>query len=152
MSLAFQGRQLSVPPLVVVVLRTGYHIPFSSPAPLSPVPIPMPCYFPSSIKGKVLRGEVLSFLEKGAVKLAPLSSGYYSQHGLHWNHVVIQTRFRMETNQSVLRLIRRYDWMVSTDLKDTYIQNLVHHESRQFFFFFFFCGSWCPIPVQGSVL
>ena len=42
---------------------------------LSLVPIPMPSYSPSSIKGKALQEEVLSLLAKGAIELAPPSPG-----------------------------------------------------------------------------
>ena len=56
---------------MVEVLRTGYHIPFSSPPPLSAVLAPVPSYSLSSIKGKALHREVLSLISKGAVELAP---------------------------------------------------------------------------------
>ena len=103
---------------VVEVLRTGYHIPFSIPPPLSRVPLLIPSYYPDSIKAKVLHGEVLSLIEKGAVELAPPSLGYYSCLFVVWkamgswrpvielslvNCFVLQTRFKMETSQLVLR-------------------------------------------------
>ena len=56
----------------------GYRIPFSLPPLFFLVPIPMPSYSPSSIKGKALQEEVLSLLAKGAIELAPPSPGYYS--------------------------------------------------------------------------
>ena len=57
----------------------GHLIPFSSPPPLSPVPLPS--YSLDSIKGNALHGEILSLLEKGVVELAPPSPGYCSRLG-----------------------------------------------------------------------
>ena len=53
----------------------------------------------------------------------------------HLNRFVLQTRFKMETSQSVLRAVRRGDWMVSIDMKDAYLQILVHPDSRHFLLF-----------------
>ena len=117
---------------------------------------------PSSIKGKALQGEVLSLLKKGAVELAPPSPGYYSHLFLVWktsgswrpvidlsclNHLVIQTWFKMETNKSVLRVIRRNDWLVSIDLKDAYLQVPVRPVSCQFLRFVAF-----SVPYQFKAL
>ena len=52
----------------------GYHIPFLSPPPLSPVPVPMPSYNPLSTKGVVLEEITLGLVAKGPVELA-LSCG-----------------------------------------------------------------------------
>ena len=105
--------------------------------PLSPVPIPLQSYSPTSIKGKALQGEIGALIAQGAVELAPLSLGYYSrlfvvQKALgSWrpvidlsalNKFVKQTKFRMESNQTVLRALKRFDWMISIDLKDAYLQ------------------------------
>ena len=135
----------------------GYRIPFSSPPPLSPAPIPMPSYSPSSIKGKALHEEVLSLLAKEAIKLAPPSLGYYSRLFVVWkifgswrlvidlsclNRFVTQTRFKMEANQLVLGAIRRGDWMVSFDLKEAYLQIPVYLDSRQFHSFMAFGVSY----------
>ena len=129
------------------MLHLGYLIPFSSPPPLSPVPISLPSYFLDSVKGKVLHGEVLSLIQKRVVELTPPSLGYYNHLFIVWkamgswrpvidpshlNRFVMQTLFKMETNQSVLRAVRRGDWMVSIDLKDAYLQIPVHPDSRRF--------------------
>ena len=45
-------------PWVVEVLRLGYRVPFVLDPPLSVVPIPLPSYSPSSIKGKALQEEI----------------------------------------------------------------------------------------------
>ena len=45
---------------------------------------------------------------------------------------VDQTPFRMETSQTVLRAVRRNNWMVSIDLKDAYLQIPIHPASRGF--------------------
>ena len=47
----------------------------------------------------------------------------------HLNEAVHQTRFKMESNQSVLRSVQKSDWMVSIDLKDAYLQVPIHPDS-----------------------
>ena len=128
----------------------GYRIPFSSPPPLSRVPPPIPSCSLNSIKEKMLHEEILSLIEKGAVELAPSSRGYYSCLFVVWkatgswrpvidlsllNRCVIQTRFKMETSQSVLCMVQSDDWMISIDLKDAYLQVPVHPDSRRFLWF-----------------
>ena len=63
---------------VVEVLRFGYRIPFHVIPFLSQVPIPLPSYSPSSIRGMALSAAVVD-LQKGAVEPAPSSPGYYSR-------------------------------------------------------------------------
>ena len=63
---------------VVKVLREGYQIPFSSP-PFSQVPIHLPSYSPSSIRGKALLKELESLHLKGALEEAPSTPGFYSR-------------------------------------------------------------------------
>ena len=60
------------------MLRSGYHVPFSSPPPLSVVLLPLTCYSPSSIEGMAFPEGVLSLISEGTVELAPTSSGYFS--------------------------------------------------------------------------
>ena len=43
-----------------------------------------------------------------------------------------QTLFQMELNQSVLRSVKRFDWMISINLKDAYLQVTIHPDSRKF--------------------
>ena len=130
------------------VLREGYRIPFLRPPPLSPVPIPLPSYSPSSTKGVALRDCTLSLVAKGAVELAPLPSpGFYSRLFVVWktsgswrpvidlsilNRFVDVSHFQMETIQSVLLSVRQGDWMASIDLREAYLQVPVHPESRQY--------------------
>ena len=80
LSLHWQAwRDRGAEPWVVGVLRVGYCLPFLSTPPLSIVPIPMPSYSPTSIKGAALEEVTLGFIAKGAVELAPLTSpGFYS--------------------------------------------------------------------------
>ena len=61
------------------VLQWGYRVLFSSPPPPSPFPISLPSYSLSSLKGVVLREELVALLAKGAIELAPPSPGFYSQ-------------------------------------------------------------------------
>ena len=82
-------------------------------------PIPFSTYSPSSIKGKALEEAILSLIEKGAVKLAPLPSpGFYSRVFVVWrpvinlsalNRFVLRTPFKMETLQVVLLSVRQGD-------------------------------------------
>ena len=134
-------------PWVVQVLRFGYVIPFHSPPPLSPTPIPLPSYTPSSIRSMALAAAVKDLLSKGAIE--PASSGpcFYSRlfvtpkvtggwrpvidlSFLNW--FVRLSHFRMETVQSVLQSLRSGDWLISLDLQDTYLQVPVHPQSLRF--------------------
>ena len=134
-------------PWVVQVLREGYQIPLLTSPPLSEVPIHLPSYSPSSIKGKALVSEINLLLAKGAIEPAPPSPGFYSRLFVvlkasgSWrpvidlstfNKFVRGTKFRMETNQSVLSSVRKDDWMVSVDLKDAYLQVPIHPNSRKY--------------------
>ena len=131
----------------------GYCLPFLSAPPLSNVPIPMPSYSPTSIKGAALEEVTLGRIAKGAVELAPLPSpGFYSHLFVVWktsgswrpvidlshlNRFVDVSPFQMETIQSVLLSVRQGDWMASIDLKEAYLQVPVHPASRHFFRFMF---------------
>ena len=66
-------------PCVVQVLRCGYRIPFRTVPSLPHVPLPLPSYSPSSIRGIALSAAVVDLQEKGAVELSPSSPGYYSR-------------------------------------------------------------------------
>ena len=149
LSLHWQAwRDRGAEPWVVEVLREGYRIPFLSPPPLSPVPIPMPSYNPLSTKGVALEEVTLGLVTKGVVELAPLPSpGFYSRLFVVWktsgswrpvidlstlNRFVDMSHFQMETIQSVLISFRQGDWMASIDLREAYPQVLVHPESRPF--------------------
>ena len=131
----------------------GYCLPFLSTPPLSNVPIQMPSYSPTSIKGAALEEVTLGLIAKGAVELAPLTSpGFYSRLFVVWktsgswrpvidlshlNRFVDVSPFQMETIQSVLLSVRQGDWMASIDLKEAYLQVPVHPASRHFLRFMF---------------
>ena len=105
-------------------------------------PIPYPLFSPSSIRGKALASEMLTLVKKGAVELAPLPSpGFYSllfvviKASGSWRLVinlsllnlkVLKTSFKLETLKSVLLSVQQ------GDLKDTYLQVLVHPDSRKY--------------------
>ena len=123
------------------VLRFGYCIPFRSVPLLSHVPLPLPNYSPSSIRGIASAAAVVNLQEKGAVELAPSSPGYCSRPFVtpkvtgRWHPVIDLSRlnraadvshFHMETSQSVLQSLCLGDWMVSLDLQDAYLQVPVH--------------------------
>ena len=122
-------------PWVVKVLRDGDQIPFLSLPSLSVHPIALPSYSPHSIKGKALSQEVRALLEKGAIEPAPSDPGFYSRlfvvekatGGFRpvidlspLNKSVMKTKFRMETNRTILAAVQKEDWMISFDLKDVY--------------------------------
>ena len=135
------------------MLRQGYCLPFLRTPPLSNVPIPLPSYSPSSIKGAALEEVTLGLIAKGAVELVPLPSpGFYSRLFVVWktsgswrpvidlshlNRFVDVSHFQMETIQSVLLSVRQGDWMASIDLKEAYLQVPVHPASRRFLRFVF---------------
>ena len=123
---------------VVEVLLFGYRVPFLA-SPLSNVPISLPS------RGLALTAVVADLHEKGAIKLAPPSPGYYSRFfvtpkvtGGWWpvidlsrlNQSVRVSHFHMEIQQSALQSLRLGDWMASLVLKDAYLQVPVHPESR----------------------
>ena len=64
---------------VVQVLHFGYQVPFRSLPPLSLVPLPLPSYSPSSIRGLAVTAAVSDLLAKEAIELAPPSPGFYSR-------------------------------------------------------------------------
>ena len=107
-------------------------------------------YSPTSIKGRALQGEIEALIVKGAVELAPLSPGYNSRLFVvqkasgAWRPVIDlsalnkffkQTKFRMESNQSVLHAVQRFNWMISIDLKDAYLQVPILPDSWKFLCF-----------------
>ena len=114
---------------------------------LSQVPITLPSYSPSSIRGIALSTAVADLREKGAVEPAPSSPGYYSRLFVTpkvtggWQPVidlsrlncsVLVSHFHMEMAQSVLQSLRPGDWMVSLDLHDAYLQVPVHPSFRHY--------------------
>ena len=132
---------------VVEVLRVGYQIPFDRQPPLSERPLSLPAYSPQSIKGVALTQELQNLHQKGTVKPAPQSPGFYSRLFLvqkasgslgpiidlsTLNGYVTSSHFHMETPQSVLHSIRPGDWMISLDLQDAYLQVPVHRDSRRY--------------------
>ena len=152
MSLSNRGRRLSVAPLVGVERQGRGSLGSGSLAVGISYSLPSDSRF---IQGthplpglQALEGEVRSLLDKGGIELAPLPSlGFYSRLFVvmkasgAWRPVidlsllnlkVQKTSFKMETLQSVLLSVRAGDWMVSLDLKDAYLQVLMHPESRKF--------------------
>ena len=132
---------------VVQVLRFGYPVPFRSLPPLSPVPMPLPSYSPSSICWLALTAAVSDLLAKEAIKLAPPSPGFYSRLFVTpkvtggWRPVIDLSRlngfvdvshFHMEATQTVLQSLCEGDWLVSLDLQDAYLQVPVHPSSRRY--------------------
>ena len=158
MSLVLQGRgclasrwevwvSWGAEPWVVQVLKVGYRLPFVSHPPLSPTPIPLPSYSPTSVRGLALSASVSDLRMKGAIELASSEPGFYSCLFVTpkvtggWQPVIDLSRlnrfvrlshFRMETSLSVLHSLRPRDWMILVDLQDAYLQVPVHPESRRY--------------------
>ena len=122
----------------------------------------MPSYTPSSIRGKASENEFEDLLHKRAIEQAPQTPGFYSRlfvvqkDSEAWrpiidlstlNTCITSQHFHMETPQSVLRSIRRGDWMISLDLQDAYLQVPVHPESRRYLRF-----TMRGVPYQFRVL
>ena len=118
-------------PWVIQVLKVGYILPFASHPPLSPTPIPLPSYTPSSVRGLALSAAGKDLLSKGAVEPTSPGLGFYSRLFVmpkvtgSWrpvielsrlNHFVQLSYFCMETAQSVVQSQRPGDWMISVDL------------------------------------
>ncbi len=95
----------------------------------------------TSVQGenaRVLRSEVMTLLEKGAIEMVPPAlseSGFYSRYFLvpkkdgglrpildlrRLNHALMRRPFRMITLKQILSQIRTGDWFCSLDLKDAY--------------------------------
>ena len=125
----------------------GYRVPFLVAPVLSNVPIPLPSYFPSSIRGLTLNAAVADLSAKGVIEPAPPSPGYYSCLFVTpkvtggWrpvidlsrlNRTVLVSHFHMETQQTVLQSLRPGDWLVSLDLHGAYLQVPVHSTSRRY--------------------
>ena len=115
---------------------------------------------PIPSRGELCRRKFRLFV---AVEPASLTPGYYScmfvvtKASGGWRPIidlstlnlsVVKTRFRMETAQSVLRSVRRDDWMVSIDLKVAYLQIPIHPSSCKFSRFTAGKG----LAVQGPLL
>ena len=102
---------------------------------------------PGPSKGRALEEEIQALHRKGAVEPAPPTPGFYSRMFVvtkatgGWRPIidlstlnlsVDRTPFRMETSQTVLRSVRRNDWMISIELKDAYLQIPIHPASRRY--------------------
>ena len=111
------------------------------------MPIPLPSYSPTSIRGLALSASVSDLRMKGATEPASSEPGFYSRLFVTpkvtagWRPVIDLSRlnrfvrlshFRMETSLSVLHSLCPEDWMISIDLQDGYLQVPVHPESRRY--------------------
>ena len=151
MSLVRRGRETwqswGADAWVVQVLRFGYRVPFLSRHPLSSIPLPLPSYNPSSIRGLAFADAVSDRVAKAAIEPAPPTPGYYSRLFVtpkvtggwlpvidlsRFNGFVDVSHFHMETTQSVFQSLRVGDWMVCLDLQDAYLQVPVHPSSRRY--------------------
>ncbi len=112
----------------------------------------------TSVQGenaRVLRLEVMTLLEKGAIEMVPPAlseSGFYSRYFLvpkkdgglrpildlrRLNHALMRRPFRMITLQQILSQICTEDWFCSLDLKDAYFHIPIAPHHRRFLRFAF---------------
>ena len=132
-------------PWVIQVLKVSYQLPFASRPPLSPTPIPLPSYSPSSVREVAFSASVEDLLSKGAIEPTSSEPGFYSRLFVtpkvtgSWSLVIdlshlicfVQvSHFRMETAQSVLQSLRPGDWMICIDLQEAYLQVPIHPDPR----------------------
>jgi len=138
---------------ILHLLQHGLHLVFDSQPLLttSPVPFPIP---EASSKREHLRAEILSMLEKGAIKkVANKSSlGFYSllfvipkENGKLRSVVNLRSlnchltkeKFHMETPTNLHHSIQKGDWVISLDLMDAYLHVPIHPSSRKFLRFLY---------------
>ena len=136
-----------VSPWILGIIQHGYSLQFKRRPPRFNGVVPsltMPKNLP------VLRQEVLSLLEKGAIERVPPNeqeSGFYSRYfvvpkkdgGLRpildlrpINRALHKRAFRMTTLKQILAQIRPGDWFASVDLKDAYFHIQIATRHRRF--------------------
>ncbi len=129
------GRPSRVSEWVMGIIKLGYSLQFARRSPRFSGVVS------TSVQGenaRVLRSEVMTLLEKGAIEMVPPAlseSGFYSRYFLvpkkdgglrpildlrRLNHALMRRPFRMITLKQILSQIRTGDWFCSLDLKDTY--------------------------------
>ncbi len=134
------------------IIKRGYSLQFAR------RPLRFSGVVSTSVQGenaRVLRSEVMTLLEKGAIEMVPPAlseSGFYSRYFLvpkkdgglrpildlrRLNHALMRRPFRMIMLKQILSQICTGDWFCSLDLKDAYfhIQIAPHH--RRFLRFAF---------------
>jgi hypothetical protein len=135
----------------VISIILGARIPFTS----EPVQSrePRPCVF-NEVETREVRKMVQDLLDMDAVvRVEPSSDQFVSQLFLVTNkdltkRAILNVKqinekflprqhFKMETLQSILPLIRRFDWFGSWDLRKGYFNIAVHPDHQRFFCFDF---------------
>ncbi len=123
---------------VMGIIKRGYSLQFARRPPR------FSSVVSTSVQGenaRVLRSEVMTLLEKGAIEMVPPAlseSGFYSRYFLvpkkdgglrpildlrRLNHALMRRSFRMITLKQILSQIRTGDWFCSLDLKDAYFSH-----------------------------
>ena len=130
------GKKNHAHPRVVSLLQHGYRLDFKILPKLSKIPLILSEYYNKNKDG-VLHKAVQAMLTKKAITHVrkPTTLGYYSRLFLvpkpmkRWrpvidrsmlnNHLYVPT-FKMETAESIRKLIRKGEWITSIDLTDAY--------------------------------
>ena len=154
---------------VLKTISRGYRLQFARPPPRFVGIIHSQAQGESA---RVLREEIFSLLNKGAVVVVPRAlcqSGFYSRYFLvpkrggngirpildlrALNGFLRKYKFRMLTHASLLRLVRRDDWFTSIDLKDAYFHIPIYPPHRKYLRFAFegICYEYRVLPFGLSL-
>ena len=140
----------------------GLPVPLSSHPPLSASPQVFGICSPGSEEAVALGQEIHHLLQKGAIAVAPSTSGFCSHLFVVpkstgdyrpvlvlsvLNRGVHTSKFRMETVWTVMAAIKQGDWLSSIDLKDAYFLVPVLRASRKLLRF-----TWGTQPFHFRVL
>jgi hypothetical protein len=133
---------------VLKTLHEGYRVPFSSLPPLTDTPVSRVQYAHDKVRRETLDQAVLDMVEKGAIEAVHSPDpGFYSRiflvpkPGNRWRPVIDLSAlnahvpcpsFKMETPASVLRAVRKGQWLTSLDLSDAYFHIPIHQASRRY--------------------
>ena len=139
--------KIGAQPWVVSTVKEGYKLPFASLPPLTMTPFVETSYRDGE-KRQALHLAVLQMKDKGAIEVALVPSpGFYSRLFLvpkssgEWRPIIdlsalnayIQCpSFKMETAGSILRALKRGQWLTSLDLKDAYFHIPIHPSFRHY--------------------
>ena len=134
---------------ILSLLRDGYKLPFRERPNLSRVPCITSGYAGSDRQSALLTS-IQDLLHKGAIEVVHTQNnlGFYSRlflvpkPGNRWRPVidlsslnkflVISSKFKMETPESIQASLRKGEWVTSIDLTDAYLHVPIHTHSQKY--------------------